>query len=148
MRVKKRASPFKGTNPNMRSMTYSGMKLLAYLRQLGHVVYPFDKYQDNVARPYEVYPSYLWRNLGLKRNIDIREFIRRFNLNFNLKIDMQLKEGQIDSLDASDAVVACASLGQVIYEFQIDSKNSWDKKLCWINEQEWENRLLEGLIVR
>lgn len=141
-------SPLKKTNPGMRSMTYSGIKLLAYLRHLGHAVYPFDVFKENMARLYEIYPSYTWQKLGLKRSIHMGEFIGRFNSNFGLKIKMQLESGQVDTLDASDAVVACATLAQAIHKFQIETKENWDNRFYWISDQEWKWRLLEGLIVK
>jgi hypothetical protein len=56
-------SSLKRTNPNMRMMTYAGLKLLSYLRSLGNVVYPFDKLDKGVSRLYEVYPSHTWRQV-------------------------------------------------------------------------------------
>jgi len=47
-------SPLKKTNPTMRMMTYAGLKLLSYLRRLGHRVYPFDQIDLRASRLYEV----------------------------------------------------------------------------------------------
>ena len=58
-------SPLKRINPNMRMMTYAGLKMLSYLRRFGHKVYPFDPFDLSVSRIYEVYPSHGWGQVGL-----------------------------------------------------------------------------------
>ncbi len=45
-------SPLKKVNPNMRMMTYAGLKFLSYARRLGNIVYPFDQFNDQVSRLY------------------------------------------------------------------------------------------------
>lgn len=107
-------SPLKKTNPTMRTMTYAGLKLLYYLRRLGHRVYPFDHFNSEVARLYEVYPSLGWRQVGLKRG---KELLPLFAEHFHECFGLQVKStaecnlSTMVSADAADAVVACISLG-------------------------------------
>ncbi len=77
-------SPLKKTNPNMRMMTYAGLKMLSYLRNFGNVVYPFDLFEQGISRLYEVYPSHTWKQVGLKLNKDLNQFVNRFNEQYGL----------------------------------------------------------------
>jgi hypothetical protein len=62
-------SPLKRTNPDMAAMTFAGLRFLAYLKQAGVSVFPFDGgplgEAGGVSRVAEVYPGWLWRRLGM-----------------------------------------------------------------------------------
>ncbi len=142
-------SPFKNTNPNMRMMTYSGLKLLCYLRQLGHRVYPFDQYDLGVSRFYEVYPSCGWRQVGLKRSKEqLPLFAERFYERFGLKVKglAECSMNPTESGDAADAVVACASLACVLAGGKLEP--DWQQQPAWASDTEWTNRHKEGLVVK
>jgi hypothetical protein len=142
-------SPFKNTNPNMRMMTYSGLKLLYYLRQLGHRVYPFDQYASGVSRLYEVYPSWGWRQVGLKRSKELLPlFAERFYERFGLKVKglAECSMNATESADAADAVVACASLAFELAGGKLEP--DWQQQPTWASGVEWLNRHKEGLVVK
>lgn len=137
-------SPLKLNNPNMRAMTYGGLKLLFYLRQAEVAIYPFDEFVTG-PRVYEVYPSGLWSLLGLSRGTDVEPASRKLNeldlLNLRLPPDLTLK-----SKDAADAVLACATMASAISRYNIE--RSWDTRPPNISIREWEKRHTEGVIVR
>ncbi|ACB84464.1 hypothetical protein [Natranaerobius thermophilus] len=138
-------SPLKRTNPNMRAMIYGGFKLLSYLRDFGNVVYPFDEVDHGAARLYEVYPSHTWAKIGLTRRKNLQEFADEFNKNFNLKLKLSEELFHVESLDASDAVVACTTIGYVIFKYGLAD---WNVQYPWITQKEWDYRSQEGLIVK
>ena len=139
-------SALKRTNPNMRAMTYAGLKLLSYLRSLGNVVYPFDQLNKSVSRLYEVYPSNTWQLAGLSRDINLEPFIRGFFDRCGFMVDIKEHASDLDCLDAADAVVACVTLGYVLYRDGLE--DNWEKRHKWINDVEWKQRSIEGLIVK
>ncbi len=139
-------SPLKRTNPNMRAMTYAGLKLLSYLRKLGNVVYPFNRFNENVSRLYEVYPSNTWHQAGFSRSADLKQFTERFTCKYDFRLEVEEQLLDINSLDAADAVVACFTMGYAMYSFRLE--NDWGKKHGWISDVEWSHRYNEGLIVK
>jgi len=139
-------SPLKRTNPNMRAMTYAGLKLLSYLRRFGNVVYPFDSFKGEVSRIYEVYPSNIWHQAGLTRSAGLEQLIKRFSGKYDFRLEVGEKLLDMDSKDAADAVAACVTLGYVIYNCGLE--DDWGKKHTWISDVEWEHRFNEGLIVK
>ncbi|MGM0652353.1 MAG: hypothetical protein ACQES4_06185 [Bacillota bacterium] len=139
-------SALKRTNPNMRAMTYAGLKLLSYLRSLGNTVYPFDQFNISVSRLYEVYPSNTWHLAGLPRGIDLGPFAREFSNRYGFRVDMDRLATDLKCLDAADAVVACVTLGYVINKDGLEG--NWEKRHKWINDVEWQQRSIEGLIVK
>ena len=139
-------SPLKRTNPNMRMMTYAGLKLLSYLRRLGNAVYPFDYYNGEVARLYEVYPSNAWKQLGFKRNTDLSLFAERFTNKYDFKVELKSSLRNVENLDAADAVAACVTMAYALTQYRLE--NDWDVGHDWISDVEWKHRLKEGLIVK
>lgn len=139
-------SALKRTNPNMRAMTYAGLKLLSYLKSLGNAVYPFDQINKTASRLYEVYPSNTWNLTGLSRDIDLNSFTREFSKSYGIGIDIENVLSDLDCLDAADAVVACITLGYVYHRDGLD--DHWEKKYAWINDAEWKQRSIEGMIVK
>ncbi len=139
-------SPLKKTNPNMRIMTWAGLKLLACLRRSGCNVYPFDTPAAGASRLYEVYPSHTWQLAGLKRSPDLTEFLERFSGRFRLRLkanDGILNQG---SQDAADAVVACTTMAYAVTRYGIDG--DWNRNCYRVGKAEWKQRLEEGLVVR
>lgn len=139
-------SPFKKYNPNMQAMIYGGLKLLSYLRRFGNNIYPFDKPDKSRSRVYEVYPSHVWKTLGLKRSGDLEKFAKKFNEKIGVEVIIPENLHKVGSLDASDAVVACVTMGQTLLRSGIDY--DWDTIPPWVSLREWEIRLWEGLIIR
>ena len=139
-------SALKRTNPNMRAMTYAGLKLLSYLRSLGNAVYPFDQFNKEASRLYEVYPSRTWRLAGLSRGIDLEPFVSGFSDRYGFRVVMGRLAPGLDCLDAADAVVACVTLGFVLHRDGLEG--DWKKRYKWINGVEWKQRSIEGLIVK
>ncbi len=139
-------SPFKKTKPTMRMMTYAGLKLLSYLHQLGHRVYPFDQIDLKASRLYEVYPSHCWRQVGLKGNKNLALFADRFHERYGLKVTAEDSLFALESPDAVDAAVACICLGYVLASCELEA--DWGRRQAWMSEAEWVNRHLEGLIVK
>jgi len=139
-------SSLKKTNPNMRMMTYAGLKLLSYIRRLGDKVYPFDQFDQGASRLYEVYPSHSWQQLGLKRNNNLTQFIDRFYEQYGFKVTVKDKQLNLPGLDAADAVAACVTLAYVIDKYKLEG--DWKRQHHWISELEWASRYKEGLIVK
>ncbi len=139
-------SPLKKTNPNMRAMTYAGLKLLSYLRSLGNRVYPFDPLDQNLARVYEVYPSYTWSQVELPRSTNVERFTGRFQQRYGFKISFTNSFCHPECIDAADAVVACVTLGYSMYLYGLDQ--DWSQQHSWIGKNEWEHRFTEGMIVK
>jgi hypothetical protein len=128
----------------MRAMTYGGLKLLAYLRQVGVAIYPFDEHVSG-SRVYEAYPASVWSLPGLDRQMDIQSVASRLNeldlLDLRLPPDLTL-----ESNDARDAVLACATTAAAISRYNIE--RSWDTRPPNVTLREWEKRHIEGVIVR
>lgn len=148
-------SVFKTVNPNLRVMLYSGLKMIAYLVHAGVNVYPFTRFLSNVANEiydpwyasiYEIYPSYAWRRIGMRRSLDIDTFIEKFNDLNLITIMSELNTDMIKSQDLADSIVACVMMAAA-YVTQ-DMKQGWDYRLPIFTDKEWEWRNLEGLIVR
>jgi len=139
-------SPLKKTNPNMRMMTYAGLKLLAYLRRLGNTVYPFDCPDRERSRLYEVYPSHTWLQLGLSHSLSLEVLLEQFQKRYNLKLEIEDHLLQLESLDAADAVAACITVAYGLdhYDLEVD----WSRKHSWISDAEWERRQQEGLVLQ
>ncbi len=139
-------SPLKRTNPNMRMMTYTGLKLLCYLRRLGSAVYPFDRLDKNASRLYEVYPSHTWLRLGLPRQSFLGPFVERFQSKYGMKVEIADHLLQADSIDAADAVVACSTLAYGLNHYVLET--DWSYKHAWISDSEWQRRHQEGLVLK
>lgn len=139
-------SALKKNNPNMRVMTYAGLKLLSYLRNLGNRVYPFDRLDQETSRLYEVYPAHTWNKAGLPRTRFLKQFANNFNKKYDFKVELNDHILTVDSPDAADAVVACVTLGYVLFKYELET--DWSKQYSWISNDEWDSRYEEGLIVK
>jgi hypothetical protein len=139
-------SPLKKTNPNMRVMTWAGLKLLAYLRRSGCSVYPFDAPVPGASLLFEVYPSHTWQLTGLKRNPDLTRFSQRFSSRFKLTLEAEAEILNQVSQDAADAIVACITMAYSAGLYGLDGE--WNRRPSWIGEDEWDCRYEEGLVVR
>lgn len=139
-------SVFKTVNPNLRVMIYSGLRLVLYLSQAGVNVYPFGEADLTYPSVYEIYPSYAWQAVGLKRSLNISDFLSRFNDLNLIQVDSEIDHAQIASQDLADSIVACVMMAAA-YVTQ-DMKQGWDYRLPIFTDDEWEWRNLEGLIVR
>ncbi len=137
-------SPVKRVNPNMRSMTYSGLKFLRHLHLQGIPVYPFDHRHGNGPRIYEVYPSHTWRLAGMKRSVDMSAFCAAFNRLGMIKL---VFNGTMPrNQDAMDSLVACVTMAASVSIHLIDK--DWDILSDCFNADEKTHRHVEGLIVR
>jgi hypothetical protein len=140
-------SPFKVNNPNLRSMTYAGLKLLAFAHDAGLRIYPFDAEPDHAkARLYEIYPSHSWKYVGVTRSaVNLESFVAAFNgrgiLNVKFGPDIHADNG-----DSADAVVACITMAAAVQMHDIDQ--DWGKRPGFASPEEWGLRGKEGLIVR
>lgn len=139
-------SPLKRTNPNMRMMTYAGLKLLSYLRRIGNVVYPYDQLDIGVSRLYEVYPSHTWHQVDMERSTAVVKFTEEFTNKYDFKVEIRDQLRNVESKDAADAVVACVTMAYALDLYRIEA--DWDKNHGWISAVEWEHRHDEGLIVK
>lgn len=141
-------SPLKCFNPDMRTMTFAGLRMLSHLQDFGAKIYPFDCYTASNPRLYEVYPSHTWRGMELKWNNSLEPFVNEFNSRSSIEVKLSQKtlKENVKSKDAADAVVACATLAECIARYGIDGV--WDKKWGGLSEGEWQARYKEGLIVR
>lgn len=139
-------SPLKRNNPNMRAMIYGGLKLLYYLRGKGVTVFPFDRLSTYCPRVYELYPSHTWKSVGIRRSSSVEGFATAFNEfnELNLKLGKNLQV--LESADAADAFVACATLGTALYHYE--SGSSSDRQPKCVSDNEWEARSDEGLVIR
>jgi len=139
-------SPLKRNMPNMRMMTYAGLKLLSYVCRLGNVVYPFDQLNGKVSRLYEVYPSNTWHQAGLSRNTDLEPFIKNIYDKYGFQVKIENHKLRMVNLDAADAVVACVTLAYALERYGLE--DDWNRQHAWISDLEWANRHEEGLIVQ
>jgi len=139
-------SPLKRTNPNMRMMTYAGLKLLAYLRRFGSAVYPFDRPDQAGSRLYEVYPSHTWLRLGLSHSLSLEALMEQFQKRYNLRLEIEDHLLQVESLDAADAVAACITVAYGFDQYELEA--DWSRKHSWISDVEWERRYKEGLVLK
>ncbi len=139
-------SPLKKVRPNMRMMTYAGLKFLSYARRLGNTVYPFDQLNKKVSRLYEVYPSSTWSQVGLLRRTDLEPFIKNFSDKFGLELIIEKHMKNLMNLDEADAVIACVTMAYALERYGLE--NDWNRQHSWINDLEWKNRHIEGLIVK
>lgn len=143
-------SGLKKYNPGMQAMVYSGFKLLAYLKQQGALIYPFDA--DNLLedgrcnRIYEVYPSATWRKLGLKRSTDLQGFVRAFAALNLIEVVLPANMQQITNQDLADSVVVCITLAAAIRQYGL--QETWQTRPAFVTDAEWTKRQTEGLIVR
>ncbi len=138
-------SPLKNTNPNMRAMTYAGLKLLSYLRGLGGVVYPFDRLKQEAPRVYEVYPAHTWRRVGLSRRAGLKQLVEQFGKKYDFKVEAG-KHLVAESADAADAAVACVTTAYALKHCGLE--DDWSRKHSWLSAAEWANRYHEGLVVK
>jgi len=138
-------SPLKMTNPNMRAMIYAGLKLLSYLRGLGGVVYPFDRFKQDAPRVYEVYPAHTWHRVGLSRRAGLRQFLRKFGESYDFRVEAG-KNLAAESADAADAAVACVTTAYALRRCGLE--DDWNRKHSWVGSAEWANRYHEGLVVK
>lgn len=141
-------SPLKKTNPNMRAMTYSGLKLLAYLRRAGVAVYPFDSPENATTKVYEVYPSALWNRVGMKRTTDMEAFLAKaggLGL-LDIKLSSDFVDVPLFTQDAADSVVACVIMAIAVAKYKV--ADHWDICPEPISQEEWKNRKREGAILR
>lgn len=140
-------SPLKAVNPNLRSMCYSGFKMLAYLREAGVRIYPFDHFSvSNSASVFEVYPSHLWRNTLGKRSLNLNQLIEVLHEKCLLRVKLAHGFSIPDSQDAADAIVAAITLALVIHQDTV--QGIWERCPTYNFESEWTHREVEGLIVR
>lgn len=139
-------SPLKKNNPNMQMMTYAGLKMLAYLRKLNNRVYPFDDYCPSMTSLYEVYPSHSWKETGLKRSLNLAQFVQIFSASYGLKVELAESLLHLSTIDEADAVVACITVANAL--FRGDLEPSWQQRPYWASLPEWELRHREGLVVR
>ena len=139
-------SPLKKVMPNMRMMTYAGLKFLSYVRRLENVVYPFDHFNGKVSRLYEVYPSDTWNQVGLPRGTDLEPFIENFYEKYGLRVKIEKHMLNLTKLDQADAVVACVTMAYALESYGLE--DDWNRQHSWISDLEWANRHLEGLIVK
>jgi hypothetical protein len=137
-------SPIKKYNPNMRGMTYGGLKLLAHLRQMDVQIYPFDAYGEGAARVYEVYPSHTWKQVGLPRGKDMQRFADHFNRLEAVPLEVRLELETVENQDIADSVVACVTTAAALSELEPD----WEKCPRTVTAAEWQHRHDEGLIIR
>ena len=143
-------SAFKTVNPNLRVMIYAGLKMLFYLSEVGVNVYPFSNSQREFdpAYPcvYEIYPSYAWRQVGMKRSTDIDAFIERFNDLKLITVSCDVDSGTVQNQDLADSIVACLMMATAYVTQEMNQ--GWDYRLPIFTDDEWEWRHIEGLIVR
>jgi hypothetical protein len=137
-------SAMKQHNPNMRGMIYGGLKLLAYLRQMDVRIYPFDDYEGDAARVYEVYPSYAWARVGLPRGMDMQRFADQFNRLESSPFEVRLNDEQVEHQDMADSIVASVTTAAALRSLEPD----WDTCPPAITVPEWQHRHAEGLIIR
>ena len=140
-------SPFKCNNPDLRSMTYAGLKLLTYLHDAGIRIYPFDAAPDHEkARLYEIYPSHSWKCVDVQRSAQrLQRFIAKFNQLGVLDVAPS-EDIRADNADSADAVVACITMAAAIRMYDIES--AWENRPSFASEEEWRLRRQEGIIVR
>jgi hypothetical protein len=102
-------SVFKQVNPTMRVITYSGLKLLHYLRRQQIPVYPFDRVQSSPVWVAEVYPSHTWHTLGYRqRTVDLSDLPQRFT--HLTGCQLTLRDTHLPNQDAADAILACLTM--------------------------------------
>lgn len=135
-------SPLKQNNPNMLAMTYAGLKLLAYLRDQGVRVYPFDTYSASSSRVYEVYPSNTWAYLKLKRTNDVSLLSNDLIKGLSCSLVNIVTANQ----DAADAVIAAVTLAVGIAVHGVEK--NWGSPPGCATKNEWAVRKKEGLIIR
>ena len=125
---------------------YNNLKILAYLKQFGALVYPFDELISQKTHLYEVRTENLWLKTGLHKTKKLKQFVEEFNkLNF---LKLQIPEYFLNAPNHSSvkAILACIVLAIQIKNF--DLEQNWNKKPNYLNEDEWSFKSLEGLILR
>lgn len=139
-------SGLKRFNPSMRAMLYGGLKLLAYLRNAGVQVYPFDAWHSTSARVYEVYPSHTWMQSGLRRTMDLSLFMKRWNAIDGQKLPLHIPAEwlRVATQDIADSVVACVTMAALVGQLELH----WQSCPIMVTDAEWQLRHHEGVIVR
>jgi hypothetical protein len=142
-------SPISSTPIGMLNMLYGGRKLLNYLRNRASV-YPFDPYDSQVSRLYEVYPKHAWNTMKLTNSSNqfnrIPEaFQRNVDPNFNIRFSDNLNVQSLTP-DAMDSIMACIILGYCVYFYSIE--DNWNEQPSFSSRTEWNLRKNEGLILR
>lgn len=137
-------SPLKQINPSLRTMIYSGFKLLHYLIKSDFAVFPL--YRTGFTSPAvaEVYPSHTWRMLRFKkRSTALGELVDQFNARGGLQVLLPDEFRVMPNQDAADAVVACITIADAVQRGDLTD----EKPLRW-TDAEWMRRDTEGGIVR
>ncbi|TLS53227.1 hypothetical protein FE782_07650 [Paenibacillus antri] len=144
------ASPFKRVQPNLRAMIYAGWKLLAYAREAGCAVFPFDDAGGTRGGPtlYEVYPSHTARLAGGARRLDLSAAAEatRAVAGWRLPPATEGVAGAVPSQDAADACVACLTLAAAYARERASLAGGG--RPSFATDAEWAARRREGLIVR
>lgn len=133
-------------NLKLQNDFFDNLRLLAYLKQSGALVCPFDELEKQKASPhlYEIRHETLWLKTGLRKNKNLKQFVEKFNELDILKLQIPDYFLNISSLACSEAILACVVLAIQIKNFNLEQ--NWQIKPLNITEDEWALRSLEGLI--
>lgn len=112
----KAKSPLKRVKPNMASMTFAGLRFLAYLRSQDWPVFPFDRATllpswEDPGRLAEVYPRLVWRRAGLNpRDEHTVAALVDYAAGQGLVVKGYPPFTPVVSQDEGDAMAACVGL--------------------------------------
>lgn len=150
-------SPVSSTPIAMHAMLYGARRLLHNL-QGEAAVYPFQPYRAEVPRLYEIYPGHGWKALKLKSSAP--DALRDLSASFKAQVDSGFEvtispaaaaaavdaRGQAN-LHARDAVMACIQMAYCLRQYKLESSEE-ECRPAFASQEEWEMRMLEGLVVR
>jgi len=142
------ASPFKRVQPNLRAMIYAGWKLLAYAREAGCAVYPFDDVGTGSGGPafFETYPSHTARLAGGSRRLDLTAAAAIAQRHAGWRTAPSIERVAPATQDAADAAAACLTLASAYARERQAFATS--ARPSFASDAEWSARAREGLIVR
>jgi hypothetical protein len=143
------ASPFKRVQPNLRAMIYAGWKLLAYAREAGCAVYPFDDVggaQRSGPTLFEIYPSHTARLAGGKRSLDLSAAAAFAQRHAGWGAAPSIERAAPANQDSADAAVACLTLASA-YARERRAFASGARP-SFATDAEWSAAKREGLIAR
>ncbi len=142
------ASVFKRVQPNLRAMIYAGWKLLAYAREAGCAVYPFDGVGEGRSGPslFEVYPSHTARLAGGARRLELEAAAEAARRNAGWRAAPSIELSTPASQDAADACIACLTVASAYARDR--EAFAAGRKPAFASDAEWSVRGREGLIVR
>ncbi len=72
--------------------------------------------------------------------------MKNFSDKYGLMIKIEKHMQKLMNFDQADAAVACVTMAYALEKYGLE--DDWPRRSSWINDLEWANRHLEGLIIK